>query len=412
MKLRSITLGINWPSGDSSVFNRGVESFFKKANTLFSEYGFEPRTCRIALPPLADGKGFQSGCSSIEQISALCEGIGIRWFCVPFRTIGRNMADVNTLAVDIAGRHKNAFLNYIIAENGCFSGEAILHTARFILAVSKLSDNGIDNFRCGASFNCKPNGAFFPFTYHSGRDGFSVALEPVPLFIEMVKSGKSDRSLEEMRNGIIAGLEPLLKRVDDICLKLEEATGMIYYGIDASLAPHPENPEHSVAKLVELLGVDCFGGGGTAFITSFLTDIIKSLIKRSGVKAAGFNGVMYSMLEDPRLGIINSEQTDLLSIDLFLLLSAMCGCGVDMVPLPGDISEEELASIMLDIAAAAIRLDKPLGVRLLPIPGKAAGQFTNFEHDFLQNTRIQRSKHHSCRSIFFGVRQPFFYINT
>ena len=53
-----------------------------------------------------------------------------------------------------------------------------------------------------------------------------------------------------------------------------------------------------------------------------------------------------------------------------MAFSVMCGCGIDMVPVPGDISAEEIASIMLDIAAVAIRLNKPLGVRLLPIPGK------------------------------------------
>ncbi len=412
MKLRTITLGINWPAGDYAEAKRNIESFFAKANNLFSGCGFETRTCRVVLPPFTCDGSSRLNCSSVGQMSTLCKDVGIRWFCVPFHTLGQDMAEINAIAVDIARQYKNAFVNYIIAENGCFSREAVLQTGKFILSVSKLSNNGIDNFRCGASFNCKPNGAFFPFTYHSGRDGFSIAIEPVPLCVEIIQSRKQYRPLEEIRNEIIAKLQPLLKQINDVCLKIEEATGMVYYGIDASLAPHPEHPGHSVAHLVELLGVDCFGGGGTAFITSFLTDIIKSVVKQSGIRTTGFNGVMYSVLEDPRLGIINSEPETIFSTDLLLVLAAMCGCGMDMVPLPGDISERELASIMLDIAAVAIKLDKPLGVRLLPIPGKAAGQFTDFEHDFLQNTRIQKAGYQGCCSNFFDAQQPFSYITT
>lgn len=47
--------------------------------------------------------------------------------------------------------------------------------------------------------------------------------------------------------------------------------------------------------------------------------------------------------------------------------------GLDTIPVPGDISLKQLERIILDTAALGVRLDKPLTARLLPVPGKSAG---------------------------------------
>ena len=60
-----------------------------------------------------------------------------------------------------------------------------------------------------------------------------------------------------------------------------------------------------------------------------------------------------------------------------------------MVPIPGDIYEEEMSALILDVAGLSCTWEKPLGVRLLPIPMKKENELTDFNHDFLFNTRIQ-----------------------
>ena len=72
-----------------------------------------------------------------------------------------------------------------------------------------------------------------------------------------------------------------------------------------------------------------------------------------------------------------------------LLYSAVCGTGLDTVPLPQDISEAELAGAYLDVAALSLALDgKPLTARLLPVPGAAAGDMTTYAFDYFCNTRV------------------------
>lgn len=75
--------------------------------------------------------------------------------------------------------------------------------------------------------------------------------------------------------------------------------------------------------------------------------------------------------------------------------AAVCGCGLDTVPVRGatlqqaETEREALldatAALLLDVAAMAHRLDKPLSVRLLPVPGAAPGQLTAFDSPYLLN---------------------------
>jgi len=67
-----------------------------------------------------------------------------------------------------------------------------------------------------------------------------------------------------------------------------------------------------------------------------------------------------------------------MSIEELHALSAVCNTGVDMLPIPGDTPAETIAGIIADEMALAITLDKSLGVRVIPVPGKKAGDEVEF----------------------------------
>jgi uncharacterized protein (UPF0210 family) len=71
-----------------------------------------------------------------------------------------------------------------------------------------------------------------------------------------------------------------------------------------------------------------------------------------------------------------------LALSDLLLYSAVCGVGLDTVPLPGDVDEATLTGILLDTAALSARLRKPLVARLMPLPGLAAGDATSFSFEY------------------------------
>lgn len=403
-------MGVEQREGDGPRIAREVQEFFRDAQCAFAKEDIPVRTQRVVLSPFRvdDNIDTRHVGSVVSWFSQMCHASGIRWFCVPFATSGQEMQEINGVAMEIARRYKNAFINYIVSSDGEVRRRAILYASRFIKAVAGLANNGYDNFRIGASFNCRPHGPFFPFTYHEGPSGFSLALELVPLFVETIEQAR-DQQLETVRERLLERILPMLARVEEVGRQVEQNTGMTYFGADCSLAPFPDSDEGSVARIIELLGVDAFGSYGTTFLTSYLTDIIRQMIAISGITSVGFNGVMYSLLEDTRLAANNRSNE--FSIESLIAFSTMCGCGVDMVPVPGDIFEEEIASIMMDIAAVATRLNKPLGVRLLPIPGKRAQEFTEFSYDFLCNTRIHKATNRACFNGLLDVGEPFAYIH-
>ncbi len=71
-----------------------------------------------------------------------------------------------------------------------------------------------------------------------------------------------------------------------------------------------------------------------------------------------------------------------------LLYSAVCGVGLDTVPLPGDVGEATLAGLLLDTAALSARLRKPLVARLMPLPGLRAGDATSFDFEYFAAGRV------------------------
>ena len=100
---------------------------------------------------------------------------------------------------------------------------------------------------------------------------------------------------------------------------------------------------------------------------------------------------MLPILEDSRLAQRWSEGR--ISLDALLSYSAVCGTGLDTVPLPGDVTEQQLELIIGDMASLAVKWHKPLSARLLPVTGKKPGDRTEFDDPFLVNATLQPLDH-------------------
>jgi uncharacterized protein len=387
--IRSITLGLNTRNVDFSILEKRAPIFFNTACRAFEDNSLSVRTKRIGLSSfnIKNLSDKADALQAINSISEICKKNDIRWFSVPFNMVGQNHDLTSTTALEVINKHDNSFINFLATDKKVMDIDAIKSAAVFIQQVSQLSGSGFDNFRYGVAFNTEPNGAFFPFVHNNGEDGFSLALELIPTIVDAIKSS-DETGLVSLRSNIILAIVKVLSLVNKTCLEIEAQSGIKYCGIDASLAPHPESEESSIPFLMQLLGLPKFGQAGTAFLAGYLTDIIKTAVLNSGIRATGFNGVMYSILEDPGFADVSMDVNSL-PLSQLLSLSSICGCGVDMLPVPGDISSKELTGIMLDVAAKASWLNKPLGARILPIPNKSTGDLTSFEHDFFVNTRIQ-----------------------
>ncbi|MFH1906829.1 MAG: DUF711 family protein, partial [Chloroflexota bacterium] len=166
-------------------------------------------------------------------------------------------------------------------------------------------------------------------------------------------------------------------------------------GLDFSLAPFPEE-SRSLGAAMQRLGVPKVGLHGSLAAAAILTESIQ----RADFPRAGFSGLMLPVLEDAILAQRAAEGT--LTIKDLLLYSAVCGTGLDTVPLPGDTTAEQISALLLDLCALAVRLDKPLTARLMPIPGKKAGDPTGFDFAFFANSRVMALEAETLQSLFLG----------
>ena len=112
---------------------------------------------------------------------------------------------------------------------------------------------------------------------------------------------------------------------------------------------------------------------------------------------------MLPVLEDSILALRAAE--GVLSISDLLSYSAVCGVGLDTIPLPGDISQTALAGILLDVAALASRLDKPLTARLMPMPGMFAGDPIQFDFPYFADGKVMTASGEGVKGMLGQLEQ-------
>lgn len=393
--IRSITLGIPLHSASLHAIEETTRRFHLAAMEGVAARSWPARTVRITLPPVTEEQEACAGNipAQLRSVGSVADACGIRWFCLPLDLVkSARRAERLAMAFESLLREKRMFLNLMISDADTIGIDAVHDVAKFMLNLSRKSNNGFDNFRIGASCNCPPNAPFFPFSRHEGDSfRFSFALETTDLALKLSEEVSSRRlTLKEFSAELVSQLTSRLLEMETFGQELALRTGVEYAGLDASLAPFPDGTT-SIGKLLENLGASPSGSHGTLFLTSLLTDVIKASVRRSKAKVTGFNGVMYSLLEDDYLAKANNRKD--ITIASLSSYAALCGCGLDMIPVPGSALHEDIASIILDVAAMSVRLEKPLGARILPIPNKAVNEMTELNLDFLCDSRVMEVFH-------------------
>jgi hypothetical protein len=317
-----------------------------------------------------------------QALEALCRGRGID-YCSIGPVVATNPGnDLSYIGVipEVVRQTEMTFASVLVASQGSgISLEAIARSAEVIDEIAHSTPDGFGNLRLAVLANCGPGSPFFPVSYHQGPETrFSIATEAADLAVEAFSRAAS---LEEARSNLRAAIEGRADVMENVCRTLEADFGFHYSGIDFSLAPFPETAR-SMGHAIESLGIDRFGSSATLFAVA----LIKRAIEEASFTPCGFCGVMLPVLEDRTLAERSVE--DLFTLDSLLLYSTVCGTGLDTIPLPGTVTVDELAAILLDVATLSLLADKPLTARLMPIPGKKAGEMTDFDFSYFANAQI------------------------
>jgi uncharacterized protein (UPF0210 family) len=141
--------------------------------------------------------------------------------------------------------------------------------------------------------------------------------------------------------------------------------------VDLSLAPTPAIGD-SVAEILEAMGLERAGAPGSVAALALLTDAVKKGGVMASSSVGGLSGAFIPVSEDA--GMVAAARAGALSLERLETMSAVCSVGLDMVAVPGDTSAETLAAIIADEIAIGVFTNKTTGVRIIPVPGKKAGE--------------------------------------
>jgi uncharacterized protein (UPF0210 family) len=379
MKIRSITYFTRPGRMENAA------AFVPVARAAFEAAGYEVQTTRLATSPFPS---LLPDCmpnrvvTFAQELEALSKGAGFDYLSIGPALPGH--PDSYAAIPAVIEATESTFASGVMAgpESGIDLG-AVSACAAVVRELHDQDPNGFANLYFAALANVPPGAPFFPAAYHDGLGpAFAIATEAADL---AVAAFEGVPSLAAARLNLKQALEKHATRLCQVAEKLQAQFGgeepLRFGGIDFSLAPFPEI-EFSLGTAMERLGVARVGLHGSLTAAALLAETID----RADFPHAGFSGMMLPVLEDATLAAMAADGT--LTVKDLLLYSAVCGTGLDTVPLPGDTTQEQLGAVLLDLAALAMRLDKPLTARLMPIPGKRAGDPTDFNFAFFANSRV------------------------
>ena len=380
-KVRAITAFVRLNRAHYQDQIQETLKFLHQAKTAFEKSGYEVETIRITTQPFPE---YTRGMTD-DQVLAF-----FREYDALAVKQGFDAALGPAMMTDSDDPHEAELLAKIIANSKTLEGSVFIagedgihwksiHAAAGVikyLEANTLHSQG--NFSFTAASLVPSGTPFYPASYFTGEGKqFAVGLQSANVVSEVFASTKSPNEAEaRLKNtlGVYAA------QIEKTANEISNASGWKYGGLDLSPAPLMDV---SIGRAIEnFLGAPV-GSSGTMTAAAIITRALKAI----PVKQAGYSGLMLPVMEDTVLAHRWNEGH--LSMDALLAYSAVCGTGLDTIPLPGDVTPEQLERILGDVASLSVKWHKPLSARLQPATGKKPGDMTEFDDPFLVNAKIQ-----------------------
>ncbi|MCP4021927.1 MAG: PFL family protein [Desulfobacteraceae bacterium] len=221
-----------------------------------------------------------------------------------------------------------------------------------------------------------------------------------------------ERGLEKTPNLTLGKIAEIIKKTACKVTRVGELIGRevaqnldVRFGIvDLSLAPTPTVGD-SIGEIFQALGLTSIGVPGSTAALAMLNDAVKKGGAFASSHVGGLSGAFIPVSED--LNIANAADKGYLTIEKLESMTCVCSVGLDMVPVPGNITEECLAGIIADEMAIGMINNKTTATRLIPVPGKKAGDKVYFG-GLLGEARIMNVAHATLTDSFvkYGGRIP------
>jgi len=398
LDVRAITMGISLrdcagPSGVDSR-RRVREKLLKVAGNLVTigreieiEYGIPIINKRIAVTPISlvaessdetdftpwaqtlDEVAIELGIDFVGGFSALVQKGMTSGDIRLIESIPRSLAETNRVCASVnLGTTKNGINMDAVKKMG-----AIIKAT----AVATGERDGIGCAKLVVFCNAPEDNPFMAGAFHGVGEGEAVLSVGVsgPGVIKAACEQYRGAPLDELADGIKKTAFKITRMGQLVGMEAARRLGVPFGILDLSLAPTPAVGD-SVARILEEMGIESAGAPGTTAALAMLTDMVKKGGVMASTNVGGLSGAFIPVSEDEgmvaavRLGSINLEKLE--------AMTCVCSVGLDMVAIPGDTSAETISGIIADEMAIGMVNNKTTAVRLIPVPGKKAGEWAEF----------------------------------
>ena len=323
-----------------------------------------------------------------EYIASIPEALAVTDKVCASINIGSSQKGINMDALDMVGRTVKELAERTKDRDG-------FGAAKFVVFCNQPGDNP---FMAGAIHGLEEAEAVLNVGV-SGPGVIARALERL-----IATNGAANLSLDDLAEEIKQTTFRVTRCGELVGRQVSRALGIEFGVVDLSLAPTPTIGD-SVGEILHILGVDAIGAPGSTAILAMLNDAVKKGGLFASKTVGGLSGAFIPVMEDAVLA--EAVGRGELCLEKLEAMTCVCSVGLDMIAIPGSVDAETISAIIADEMAIGMINNKTTAARLIPVPGKEAGDFVSFGGLFGASPIMPiRNVGKSSRFIAWGGRMP------
>jgi len=268
------------------------------------------------------------------------------------------------------------FLNLASTAAG-INMNAVAKFGHILKELAKRSKNGIGCAKIAVFANVPEDNPFMAGAHHGiGEPDFSLNIGiSGPGVVRNVVLQNPDCDLTKLSEVIKGTVFKITRAGELIGREIAESMKVDFGIVDISLASTTAAGD-SVAEIIEAMGVKQMGLPGSTAALALLMNAVKKGGAMASSSVGGLSGTFIPVSEDA--GMIRAVKAGTLNLEKLEALTSVCSVGLDMFAVPGDTPAEVLSAIIADELSIGVMNNKTTSVRVIPVPGKKAGDIVNF----------------------------------
>jgi uncharacterized protein (UPF0210 family) len=398
LDIRAITLGVSLldcaAATGSETRRRIREKLLKVAGPLVrigreieTEYGIPIINKRVSVTPIAliasssDDENYTAYAQTLDDIAKELQIDFVGGFSALVQK-GFSVGDhrlVDSIPEALAATDRVcASVNVAGTKNG-INMDAVRRMGEVVKAAAELTADrdGLGCAKLVVFCNAPEDNPFMAGAFHGPGEGEHC------LNVGVSGPGVVKAALEAYRGASFDELADAIKKTSFKITRMGQLVGMeaakrlgVPFGIlDLSLAPTPAVGD-SVARILEEMGLESAGAHGATAALAMLTDMVKKGGVMASTHVGGLSGAFIPVSEDE--GMVAAVKAGTISLEKLEAMTSVCSVGLDMIALPGDTSAFTIAAIIADEMAIGMVNNKTTATRIIPVPGKKAGDWVEF----------------------------------